>query len=87
MLPDAPAPSSYWSQDDLRSLAAHKGVIAQMVLDFQPLSVVTNKGFIINQRQVYWDVIVRSWIIILRLTMPHLQLHSPSWYKDKIQKV
>ena len=19
--------------------------------------------------------------------MPHLQLHSPSWYKDKIQKV
>jgi len=32
---------------------------------------VTNKGFIINQR----------------LTMPHLQLHSPSWYKDKIQKV
>jgi len=53
MLPDAPAPSSYWSQDDPRSMAAHKGVIAQMVLDFQPLSVVTNKGFIINQRQVY----------------------------------
>ena len=36
MLPDAPAPSSYWSQDDPRSMAAHKGVIAQMVLDFQP---------------------------------------------------
>ena len=60
MLPDVPLPSSYWSQDDPRSLAAHKGVIAQMVLDFQPLSLVTNKGFIINQRQVYYDVNVRS---------------------------
>ena len=52
LVPEVPAPSSYWSQDDLRSVAAHRGIIAQIVLDFQPLSIVNNKGFIINNRQV-----------------------------------
>ena len=53
LVPEVPAPSSYWSQDDPRSVAAHRGIIAQIVLDFQPLSIVNNKGFIINNRQVY----------------------------------
>ena len=53
LLPEVPAPSSCWSQDDPRSVAAHRGIIAQIVLDFQPLSIVNNKGFIINNRQVY----------------------------------
>ena len=52
LVPDAPQPSSYWAEDDPRSLAAHRGIICQMVLDFQPLSLVNNKGFVINTRQV-----------------------------------
>ena len=52
LVPDAPQPSSYWAEDDPRSLAAHRGIIGQMVLDFQPLSLVNNKGFVINTRQV-----------------------------------
>ena len=52
LLPDVPEPSSYWSHDDPRALAAHKGIIAEMVLDFQPLSLVNNKGFVISKRQV-----------------------------------
>ena len=47
------------------------GIIAQMVMDFQPLSLVNNKGFLIDKR----------------LTMPSLQIHTPWWYQDKIEKV
>ena len=52
LLPDVPEPSTYWNHDDPRALAAHKGIIAEIVLDFQPLSLVNNKGFVINKRQV-----------------------------------
>ena len=34
----------YWIDTDPRAQAAHMGIIAQMVLDFQPLSLVNNKG-------------------------------------------
>ena len=47
------------------------GIITQMVLDFQPLSLVNNKGFLIDKR----------------LTLPSLQVHTPWWYQDKIEKV
>ena len=32
LLPDVPEPSSYWSHDDPRALAAHKGIIAEMYI-------------------------------------------------------
>ena len=41
-----------------------------MVIDFQPFSFVTNKGFLIDKRR----------------TMPMLQVHTPWWYQDKIEK-
>ena len=48
-----------WTVDsDPRAEAAHLGIISQMVLDFQLLSMVTNKGFLIDKR----------------LTMPNLQI-------------
>ena len=52
LVPDVPPPSYYWTEDDPRSVAAHRGIIGQMVLDFQLLSLVNNKGFVINTRQV-----------------------------------
>merc|ERR1712112_107992 len=71
ILPDVPEPPVYWIDTDPRAEAAHMGIIAQMVLDFQPLSLVNNKGFLIDKR----------------LTLPSLQVHTPWWYQDKIEKV
>ena len=48
ILPDVPEPPMYWIDTDPRAEAAHMGIIAQMVLDFQPLSMVNNKGFLID---------------------------------------
>ena len=58
---DVPEPPMYWIDTDPRAEAAHMGIIAQIVLDFQPLSLVNNKGFLIDKR----------------LTMPCLQVHTP----------
>ena len=71
ILPDVPKPPMYWIDTDPRAEAAHMGIIAQIVFDFQPLSLVNNKGFLIDKR----------------LTMPSLQVHTPWWYQDKIEKV
>ena len=71
ILPDVPEPPMYWIDTDPRAEAAHMGIIAQIVLDFQPLSLVNNKGFLIDKR----------------LTMPSLQVNTPWWYQDKIEKV
>ena len=71
ILPDVPEPPVYWIDTDPRAQAAHMGIITQMVLDFQPLSLVNNKGFLIDKR----------------LTLPSLQVHTPWWYQDKIEKV
>ena len=71
ILPDVAEPPVYWLDSDLRALAAHFGIICQMVIDFQPFSFVTNKGFLIDKRK----------------TMPMFQVHSPWWYQDKIEKV
>ena len=58
ILPDVPEPPMYWIDTDPRAEAAHMGIIAQIVLDSQPLSLVNNKGFLIDKR----------------LTMPSLQV-------------
>ena len=71
VLPDVPEPVIYWHDSDPRAVAAHKGIIAQMVLDFQPLSMVNNKGFLVEKR----------------LTQPQLLVHTPEWYRDKIEQV
>ena len=71
VLPEVPEPTIYWLDSDQRAEAAHKGIIAQMVIDFQPLSLVNSKGFLVEKR----------------LTLPQLQIHTPEWYRDKIEKV
>ena len=71
ILPDVPEPPAYWLNSDPRAEAAHLGIISQMVLDFQPFSSLNNKGFLIDKR----------------LTMPNLQIYTPWWYQDKIEKV
>ena len=43
MLPDVPESPVYWAEFDPRAEAAHRGIISQMVVDFQPLSLVQNK--------------------------------------------
>merc|ERR1719209_1229637 len=70
ILPEVPEPPIYWPETDPRSQAAHLGIISQIVIDFQPFSLVTNKGFLIDKRR----------------TMPMLQVHTPWWYQDKIEK-
>ena len=71
ILPDVPEPPAYWLNSDPRAEAAHLGIISQMVLDFQSFSSLNNKGFLIDKR----------------LTMPNLQIYTPWWYQDKIEKV
>ena len=66
MLPDVPESPVYWAEFDPRAEAAHRGIISQMVVDFQPLSLVQNKGFLMDKR----------------LTMPELKIHTPWWYQD-----
>ena len=61
----------YWLDQDPRAKAAHKGILMQLVLDFQPFSMVTNKGFLLDKR----------------LTLPELHIHTPGWYRDRIEKV
>ena len=73
MLPDVPESPVYWAEFDPRAEAAHRGIISQMVVDFQPLSQVQNEGFL-N-------------LMDKRLTMPELKIHTPWWYQDKIQMV
>ena len=75
ILPDVPEPPMYWIDTDPRAEAAHMGIIAQIVLDFQPLSLVNNKGFLIDKR----------------LTMPSLQVifhcdQEPSAYRLTIYR-
>jgi len=43
MLPDVPESPVYWAEFDPRAEAAHRGIISQMVVDFQPHSLVQNK--------------------------------------------
>ena len=50
MLPDVPESPVYWAEFDPRAEAAHRGIISQMVVDFQPLSLVQNKGFLMDKR-------------------------------------
>ena len=91
------SPSFYWTHHHLLTFGqtkikelSHKGIVAQMVLDFQPLSLVNNRGFVINTRQVnhshaiWW--LYSHWEF-LRLTMPQLRLHGPGWYRARIEKV
>ena len=40
MLPDVPEPPVYWAELDPRAEASHRGIISQMLVDFQPLSLV-----------------------------------------------
>ena len=40
MLPDVAESPVYWAEFDPRAEAAHRGIISQMVVDFQPLSLV-----------------------------------------------
>ena len=71
ILPDVPEPPAYWLNSDPRAEAAHLGIISQMVLDFQPLSLV-NKGFLIDKRLTMPNLQIHTtwW-----------------WYQDKIEKV
>lgn len=69
-LPDVPESPVYWLDQDPRAEAAHKGILMQLVLDFQPFSMVTNKGFLLDKR----------------LTLPELHIHTPGWYRDRIEK-
>ena len=43
ILPDVPEPPVYWIDTDPRAEAAHMGIIAQMVLDFQLRTTVSCK--------------------------------------------
>ena len=61
----------YWLDQDLWAEAANKGILMQVVLDFRPLSMVTNKGFLLDKR----------------LTLTELHIHTPGWYRDRIEKV
>ena len=61
----------YWLETDPRAEAGHFGIISQIVIDFQPFSFINNKGFLIDKRK----------------NMPMLQVHTPWWYQDKIEKV
>ena len=71
VLPDVAEPEVYWADDDPRAIKAHQGILAQIVLDFQPFTIVHNKGFIIDKR----------------MTMPQLKVHTPWYYADKLEKV
>ena len=46
MLPDVAESPVYWAEFDPRAEATHRGIISHMVVDFQPLSLVQNKGFL-----------------------------------------
>ena len=71
ILPDVAEPPTYWLETDPRAEAGHFGIISQMVIDFQPFNFINNKGFLIDKRK----------------NMPMLQVHTPWWYQDKIEKV
>ena len=71
MLPDVEEPSVYWAEDDPRAIAAHRGILAQIVVDGQPFNIVSSKGFLIDKR----------------LSMPCLNVHFPQFYADKLEKV
>ena len=71
ILPDVAEPPTYWLETDPRAEAGHFGIISQIVIDFQPFSFINNKGFLIDKRK----------------NMPMLQVHTPWWYQDKIEKV
>jgi hypothetical protein len=70
VLPDIPEPSIYWAEDDPRARAGHQGIVARIVLDFQPFNMVNNKGFLVDKR----------------LTMPELKVHGAGYYADKVNK-
>ena len=40
LVPDVPQPKVYWSEDDPRAIKAHQGILAHIVLDFQPFNIV-----------------------------------------------
>ena len=71
VLPDVAEPEVYWSEDDPRAIKAHQGILAQIVLDFQPFNIVNSKGFLVDKR----------------LTMPQLKVHTPPYYADRLEKV
>ena len=54
MLPDVPESPVYWAEFDPRAEAAHRGIISQMVVDFQPLSLVQNKTEHVTQE---WNML------------------------------
>ena len=57
MLPDIPEPPVYWAELDPRAEASHRGIISQMLVDFQPLSLVQNKGFLMDLYPMIWKFI------------------------------
>jgi hypothetical protein len=63
-------PAVYWAEEDPRARAGHQGIVARLVLDFQPFNMVNNKGFLIDKR----------------LTMPQLKVHTAGYYADKVDK-
>ena len=71
VLPDVPEPALYWDESDSRAVAADKGIISQMVLDFEPFHKVSRKGFLIN----------------MRMNMPEYKVHNSEYYARKIDQV
>ena len=71
VLPDVPVPDVYWHEDDLRTIAAHQGLLAQMILDFEPFSMVVRRGFVMDKR----------------MSMPEYKVHHPDYYTDLVDKV
>jgi hypothetical protein len=61
----------YWVDDDVRTVSAHRGILAQIILDFEPFNMVNRRGFLIDKRQ----------------TMPDYMVHQPNFYADLMDKV
>ena len=56
----------------LHCTALHcRGIVAQLVLDCQPFTLVESRGFLLDKR----------------LTMPELKIHSRRYYVDKVDQV
>ena len=71
VLPNVPEPFVYWADTDPRTKAGHKGILCQIILDFEPFAMVTRGGFLMDKR----------------MSMPNYKVRSPSFYTDLFDDV
>jgi hypothetical protein len=49
-LPGVPEPAFFFGYNDPRAKAGHQGVLAEIILDLQPFSMVSRPGYLMARR-------------------------------------